>query len=325
MEIELNNCLKHLKIGNIELENNLLLAPMAGVTDPPYRKIIAEFGGVGLMFSEMIPSKSLFLGNREKSLEKVKNSFKINAVQIAGNDPKYMVEAAKLNVDLGADIIDINFGCPVKKVVKGFAGSAVMKDEKLAKEIMQSVVKAVNVPVTVKMRMGWDFTNLNAPTIAKIAEDVGVKMVTIHCRTRSQIYEGKADWSFAKKVKNEVKIPVIVNGDIKTASDVKQALNESFADGIMIARGIYGKPWLFKQISSELNNENFNCAIDLKDIILKHLDLAVDYYGKREVCSLFRKHLCWYSAGMAGSSEFRNKINRINDIEDLVMEIEKFF
>ena len=154
---------------------------MAGVTDPPYRQMITKFGGLGLMFSEMIPSKSLFLGNKKKSINKVKNPFKINAVQIAGNDPDYMVEAAKLNVDLGADIIDINFGCPVKKVVKGFAGSAVMKDEKLAKTIMEKVVKAVNVPITVKMRMGWDFTNLNAPTISKIAEDVGIKMITIHC------------------------------------------------------------------------------------------------------------------------------------------------
>ena len=297
---------------------------MAGVTDPPYRHIIGEFGGVGLMFSEMIPSKSLFFGNKQKSLEKVRNSFKINAVQIAGNDPKYMAEAAKINVDLGADIIDINFGCPVKKVVKGFAGAAVMKDEALAENIMKSVVNAVNVPVTVKMRMGWDFSNLNAPNIAKIAEDVGVKMVTIHCRTRSQLYEGKADWYFTRKIKDLLKIPVIVNGDIKTTEDFKQALEISGADGAMIARGIYGKPWLFKQITQELNGNTLS-KIDLKNLVLHHLDLAIDYYGEREALPLFRKHLCWYSAGLTGSSEFRNTINRLNNLDDLRKNITTFF
>lgn len=300
---------------------------MAGVTDPPYREIIKDFGDVGLMFSEMIPSKSLFFGNKEKNQNKSKSNFDINAVQISGNDPYYMAEAAKINVDLGADIIDINFGCPVKKVIKGFAGSAIMKDEKLAKEILTAVVNAVNVPVTVKMRMGWDFNNLNAPTIAKIAEDVGVKMVTVHGRTRSQLYEGKVDWKFISKVKEAVKIPVIANGDIKTVEDVKKCLEESNADGVMIGRGVYGKPWIFKQILADINGEKFEKPnnLELKKIIFKHFKLAIEYYGENQASTLFRKHLGWYSTGMNGGNEFRNKINKTKSLEEIKDLIEEFF
>lgn len=317
-------------IDKIKIDNPLFLAPMAGVTDPPFREIIKSFGGVGLMFSEMIPSKSLFFGNKTKSINKVKNTFDINAVQIAGNDPYYMAEAAKMNVDLGADIIDINFGCPVKKVVKGFAGAAVMRDVLLAKNIMEAVVKAVNVPVTVKMRMGWDFTSLNAPTIAKIAEDVGVKMVTIHCRTRSQLYEGQADWRFATHLKDIVKtIPIIVNGDIKTTDDVKNALRLSNCDGCMIGRGVYGKPWIFKQITSELKGEKFikPTREELKNIIFRHLQLIEEYneINKEQSYNLFKKHLAWYSSGMQNSAEFRNKINHVVNLGELKDEINKFF
>jgi tRNA-dihydrouridine synthase B len=316
--------LKEIKIGDLTTKNNLFLAPMAGVSDPPFRAIINKFGGVGLEFTEMIPSKSLFLGNKTKSLNKTQNNFEIKAVQIAGNDPYYMAESAKINADLGVDIIDINFGCPVKKVVKGFAGSAVMKDEKLAEQIIRSVVNAVNVPITIKMRMGWDFNNLNAPTIAKIAEDNGAKLITIHCRTRSQLYSGVADWSFAKKVKNIVKIPVIVNGDIKTTNDVKKALEYSNCDGIMIGRGVYGKPYIFNKIEKELSGEQFEeLSINtLKDVILEHLKLVMEYNGE---IFLFRKHLGWYSAGFKNSSDFRAKINTIRDVELLKREIEEFF
>lgn len=322
-----SNILKPIKIGNIVIETPLMLAPMAGVSDPPFREIINSFGGMGLMFSEMIPSKSLFFGNKQKSLYKTKKSFHINAVQIAGNDPYYMSEAAKMNVDLGADIIDINFGCPVKKVVKGLAGSAIMKDENLAKNIMESVIKAVNVPITVKMRMGWDFEHLNAPIIAKIAEYSGIQMITIHCRTRSQMYEGKADWQFAKKIKENISIPLIVNGDIKDTETLKTAINLSNADGAMIGRGIYGKPWLFKKIKTELENNKFNelTILELKNTILKHLELAKEYYGENESCSLFRKHLGWYSSGFTNSSCFRNNVNRINNYEELKTEIHNFF
>ncbi len=319
--------LKAITLGNITIDQPIMLAPMAGITDPPYRQIIQDFGGLGLMFSEMIPSKSLFFGNKQKSTDKIQTNFNIKAIQIAGNDPYYMAEAAKMNVVLGADIIDINFGCPVKKVIKGFAGAAIMKDPKLAAEIVKSVVKAIKVPVTVKMRMGWDYDNLNAPEIALICQDCGASMVTIHGRTRSQLYEGKANWSFISKVKNLVKIPVIANGDIKTTEDVKNCLKMSQADGIMIGRGIYGKPWLFKQIQSELNKQEYTIpsGIALKNVIIKHLDLALEYYGETTGLSNMKKHLAWYSAGMQGSNDFRKCINQTRNFKTIRNFIDDFF
>lgn len=321
------------KIDNLNIDNFLFLAPMAGITDPPFRKIVGNFGGVGLMFSEMIPSKSLFLGNREKSLDKVnslecyRNNNMPRAVQIAGNDPHYMAEAAKLNVDLGAQLVDINFGCPVKKVVKGFAGAALMKDIPLARKIMESVKKAVNVPVTVKMRLGWDRKHITAPLLAKIAEDVGVAMVTVHARTRSQFYEGKADWKRVAEVKNVVTIPLIVNGDVVDYDSYRQALEESGADGAMIGRAVQGKPWIFREINAQLGGEIFETPTreKLKQIIFGHLALATAYYGEKGVIPLFRKHLNHYSAGLSGSAEFRSRINGIADYGKLQEEIERFF
>lgn len=319
--------LESIKIGNITVDNPLMLAPMAGVTDPPFRSIIAEFGGVGLMFSEMIPSKSLFFGNREKSIYKVKKFGGLNVVQIAGNDPYYMAEAAKINADLGADIIDINFGCPVKKVIKGFAGSALMKDEKLAGKIVEAVVKAVSIPISVKMRLGWDFNNLNAPVIARIAENSGAKMIEVHGRTRSQMYEGKADWKAVNLVKKSVNVPVIVNGDIVDINSLKKALEESRADGAMIGRGVYGKPWIFKKLSREIEGKTFDDlkSEELKNLIFKHLSLVVDYYGEMGAISIFRKHLGWYSSGLKNSAEFRNSVNTTRELNELKDKINKFF
>jgi tRNA-dihydrouridine synthase B len=319
---------KPLKLGHLAIENPLMLAPMAGITDAPFRTVVESFGGVGLMFSEMIPSRSVSLPGIQALRKKTGATSAINAVQISGNDPYYMSEAAKINVELcSADIIDINLGCPVKKVVKGFAGSALMKDPGLARDIMRAVVSAVSVPITVKMRLGWDSNSINAPAIAKIAEEEGVRMVTVHARTRNQLYSGKADWSLVFGVKRSVAIPVIVNGDIKNIESLRQALEESWADGAMIARGACGRPWIFKQLLCELEGREFEKidATKLGKTVLWHLALAVEHYGEEKSIPLFRKHLNFYSANMVGGAEFRNRINRLQRVEEIKEEIEKFF
>jgi tRNA-dihydrouridine synthase B len=301
---------------------------MAGVTDPPFRTIVESFGGVGLMFSEMIPSRALIPCERKKFFRRVGITSIPNSMQIIGNDPYYMAEATKLISNSGmADIIDINFGCPVKKIVKGFAGAAVMKDTNLAMNIMKAVVNATQIPVTVKMRLGWDFNSINATTMAKIAEDAGIKMITVHGRTRSQLYGGKSSWSEVSRVKSAVTIPVIVNGDIRDIETLKQALVDSGADGAMIARGACGRPWLFKKLEEELHGREF-IELDMAEIastVLKHLELATEYYGEKVAIPLLRKHLNWYSAGFQNGSKFRDKINTMENISEIRDAIVKFF
>ena len=314
-------------IDNIKIESDLLLAPMSGVSDYPYREIVKKFKPA-LVFSEMIASRALVENNKKTQKMIKKDSGELYAIQIAGCDPKIMSEAAKLCENSGADIVDINMGCPVKKVVNGFAGSALMKDENLASSIISSVVKSVRIPVTLKMRKGWDDNNLNAPKLAQIAENEGIKMLTIHGRTRNQMFKGKADWNFIKNVKDSVKIPVVVNGDINEIDDYYESKKQSNGDAVMIGRGSYGRPWIFEEIKHHKRNIKKQFDIlqnDKKTIILEHFSLALEHYGIDIGLKSFRKHLGWYSRSLKNSSEFRLKINNCTDHIQVERYIKDFF
>src|SRR5271170_5650540 len=241
-----------IKIGPIELTGNVILAPMSGVTDMPFRRLVKK-SGAGLVVSEMIASQAMIRENRQTLLmaKNTPEEFPM-AVQLAGCETTVMAEAAKLNEDRGAAIIDINFGCPVKKVVNGYAGSALMRVIVKATRIIEATVKAVTLPVTLKMRTGWDDNSRNAPELARIAEQAGVRMISVHGRTRCQLYNGTADWRFIRRVKAAVSIPVVANGDITSVADVRACLDQSGADGVMIGRGSYGRPWFLRQVSDYL-------------------------------------------------------------------------
>ncbi|OIO77027.1 MAG: tRNA dihydrouridine synthase DusB [Gallionellales bacterium CG_4_10_14_3_um_filter_54_96] len=317
-----------MRIGSYQLKNNLIVAPMAGVTDRPFRMLCKRMGA-GMAVSEMVASNSLLYGS-EKTRRRANHEGEVDpiSVQIVGADAKMLAEAARHNVDRGAQIIDINMGCPAKKICNVMAGSALLQNEPLVGELLDAVVAAVNVPVTLKIRTGWDTHNRNAVRIAQIAEAAGIQALAIHGRTRACAYTGDAEYDTIRAVKASVSIPVIANGDITTPEKARYVLAYSGADAVMIGRAAQGRPWLFREIEYFLQTGEHLAAPEVAEIhavLLAHVAELYDFYGEYTGLRIARKHISWYTKGLAGSAHFRHQMNQLESVDVQMTAVNEFF
>ena len=316
------------KIGNVKISNQVVLAPMAGICNSAYRQICKDMG-CGLIYAEMVSDKAITYNN-QKTIDMLYMTEKERPIsqQIFGSDKESFVEAAKfIEKEMKPDIIDINMGCPVPKVaVRAQAGSALLKDPDKIFDIVSSVVSAVNVPVTVKIRSGWDSNHINAVEVAKVIEKAGASAICVHPRTRSQGYSGKADWNIIKEVKENVSIPVIGNGDIKSPEDAKRMLEETKCDAVMIGRGVLGNPWLIKNIVNYLDGKEVIdvSIVDRIDMCLKHLKLLDSLKNEKLACLEIRNHISWYFKGIKGANELKNKVYQTTSIHDIILLLNEF-
>ena len=320
--------LKPLKIGAHVIEKPIVLAPMAGVTDRPFRQLCKELGA-GLAVTEMVGANSLLHGS-EKTKRRANHigETKPCSVQIVGADPEKMGEAARYNQDQGADIIDINMGCPAKKVCNTLSGSALLQNEALVEKILTAVVKAVDIPVTLKIRTGWDTSNRNGVKIAQLAENCGIKALAVHGRTRACMFKGEAEYDTIRAIKQNVSIPVIANGDITTPEKAAAVLEQTEADGIMVGRGAQGSPWIFNEIYAYLADRTQLTSpsiFEIKQIMLNHLHNLFMFYGKERGVLIARKHVSWYSKGQRASSHFRQAFNQLTEPDAQLQLIESYF
>ncbi|NKB51193.1 MAG: tRNA dihydrouridine synthase DusB [Rhizobiaceae bacterium] len=330
----LENCSKNaqsaLKIGDLTLRNRAFLAPMSGVSDVPFRQLAWEFGA-GMVVSEMVASEALITGQEEMRLKAEAAGLPIHIVQLAGRQPKWMAQATKMAEQAGAHAIDINMGCPSKRVTNGYSGSALMRDLDHAMTLIDAVMGATDLPVTLKMRLGWDDQSINAPELAERAVAGGVKLITVHARTRNQFYKGQADWTKVRSVRERIDVPLVINGDIESVRSARKAMDISGADGVMIGRATYGAPWLPGQIGASLEEQLAQAAPSgavLADIVTRHYEAILSLYGVELGMRNARKHLDWYSIGLRGVEDYqtlRRLLMTSRDVNEVVATIGRLF